>query len=207
MTDWPDWTGRAVAIVASGPSTRKAGVELMHGRLPVLAIKRNVDLCPWAEVVYGCDLPWWRSVDGLPAFGGMKLAYAARACDEYGCRKIDIPDIRHDRLKFDKVGEVGAGGNSGFQALNLAVQFGAARILLVGFDMHDRGGVHWYGRNTAYQMSNPDRDNFRRWIPAFATAAKQLAERGVEVINASAGSDLTAFRKQPAAATLAEWGL
>jgi hypothetical protein len=67
--------------------------------------------------------------------------------------------------------------------------------------------VHWYGRNTAYQMSNPDRDNFRRWLVAFAHAAGQLGPRGVEVVNASPTSDLAAFPKATVEQTLKRWEL
>lgn len=193
--------------MASGPSAKKAGVDLLQGRIITLAIKKNIEICPWAEVVYGCDDPWWRSVEGLPGFKGLKLAYDRRACNDFGCGKVEIPDVKADRLLFEKTGAVGAGGNSGFQALNLAVQFGASRILLVGFDMHDRGGVHWYGRNTYWRMSNPSQDNFRRWIAAFVTASAQLQARGVEVINASPMSALTGFRKATLDQALEEWGL
>jgi len=205
--DWPDWKDYAVAIIASGPSAKKAGVERLKGRMPVLAIKGNIELAPFADVVYGCDFPWWRSVDGLPRFKGLKLAYDPRAVDQHGCRKVEIPDKKSDRLLFDKIGTVGAGGNSGFQALNLAAQWGATGILLIGFDMHDRAGKHWYGRNTAYQTSNPDEDNFRRWRAAFDNAAPDLAARGIDVVNASPSSDLKVFRRLSVDETLAEWGL
>lgn len=93
---------------------------------------------------------------------------------------------------------VGSGGNSGFQALNLAVQFGARRILLVGFDMNDRGGVHWYGRNSWPMANNPDHNNFRRWIAAFEGAAPLLKSMGIEVVNLSPHSAIQCFPKEAA---------
>jgi hypothetical protein len=203
---WPDWTGRDVAIMASGPSVKKDDVALLRDRLTVFAIKKNVELAPFAEAVYGCDYPWWRSVHGLKDFKGWKFAYADRAVNQFGLRKIDI-DLKQDRLLWDRVGLTGAGGNSGFHALNLAAQFGARRILLLGFDCQDRSGAHWYGRNTAQGMGNPGENNFRRWIPAFATAAQQLEERGVEVINASQITAVKGFPKISVAETLERWGL
>jgi len=202
---WPDWTGKPVAIIASGPSVKPADVALLKGRITTFAIKKNIELAPWAEAVYGCDFPWWRSVQGLPNYRGLKLCYDGKAA-QYGCRKVDI-EVKEDRMLFDRVGLIGCGGNSGFQAMNLAAQFGADRILLLGFDCQDRSGVHWYGRNTAQGMGNPTGSNFRRWIPAFAIAAKILAERGIEVINASPISDVKAFPKISVAETLEKWGL
>ncbi|MDP3495663.1 MAG: hypothetical protein Q8R82_21360 [Hyphomonadaceae bacterium] len=208
MPEWPDWRGKSCAIIASGPSVKKAEVELLRDRLPVLAIKKSMELAPWAEVVYGCDYAWWRSVRGLPNFKGLRLAYAPRACDQFGCGRVLIPEhAKSDALRFGDIGTVGGGGNSGFQALNLAAQFGATRVLLLGFDCQDRSGVHWYGRNSWNGGSNPGKTNFSRWIKAFANAAKDLSDRGVEVINASPISEIKAFKKQNVADTLKEWGL
>lgn len=197
-----------MAIIASGPSVKASDVELLKGRIPVLAIKKNVELAPWADVVYGCDLHWWRSVRGLPDFKGLKLCYAAQACDEYGLRRVLIPNhANSDALLFGEAGTVGGGGNSGFQALNLAVQFGARRILLLGFDCQESNRAHWYGRNNWPSASNPHEAAFKRWRKAFGVAAQQLLERGVEVINASEYTGLACFRKAAVAEALREWGL
>lgn len=209
MSDWPDWTGQAAAIVASGPSTKAADVALLKGRLRVLAIKKNVELAPWADVVYGCDRPWWRSARGLPDFPGLKLAYDAHACADHGLRKVEIPDHAvSDFLRFETTGAVGSGGCSGFQALNLVLQFGATRVLLIGFDAQSRSGEHWYGRNIWHGANNPDETNFSRWTKAFHKAAAQLRERGgVEVVNASSLTRLTCFPRGTVAETLQRWGL
>ena len=205
---FPDWSGAAVAIVASGPSTKKANPAQLKGRLPVIAIKENVELCPWANMVYGCDSAWWKNQVGLPKYEGIKVSYVASGLTA-AYPDIKTIDIRKDadRLLFDKPGLVGSGGNSGFQALNLAIQCGAVRVLLVGFDMQDRSGVHWYGRNNGPGRNNPTEDNFRRWRAAFATSAPELVERGIEVINASPISALTCFKRQTIEQTLAEWRL
>ena len=126
---WPNWKGEPCAIIASGPSAKKANIGLLKGRMRVIAIKRNIELAPFADAVYGCDAPWWRSVQGLPKFSGLKMAYDGTVCTEFGLRKVDIPKPAECALLFEKVGTVGAGANSGFQALNLAIQFGADRRL------------------------------------------------------------------------------
>ena len=203
--NWPDWNGEACAIVASGPSAKKAGVAALKGRMRVIAIKKSVELAPFSDVVYGCDGPWWRSVQGLMTFGGLKLAYDRTVCGlEYGIRQIEIPDPSSNELRFDQIGTVGAGGNSGFQALNLALQFGADRILLVGSDMN---GEHWYGRNNWMQANNPDVHCYRRWIKALTDAAPKIAQRGASVINASASSELTCFPKMSIGEALQSWGM
>lgn len=206
--DWPDWRDSAVAIVASGPSIKKADVASLRGRLPVIAIKENHELAPWADIVYGCDAAWWRNVQGLPGYGGIKVSATARTIADAW------PDIRiitvlpsDDNIQFGPAFTVGSGGNSGFQALNLAVQLGARRVLLLGFDADDRSGTHWFGRANGLGRSNPGEFNFRRWRAAFANCAKPLAIAGVEVVNASPISSLKAFPKIAVEAALKRWGL
>lgn len=204
---WPDWRGECVAIVASGPSAKGAGVEKLRNRIHVIAIKENVNLCPWADVVYGCDAAWWNHRRGLPEFAGLKLTWggdaAHRAPDYPGLEKIRI-EVKVDRLLFGEVGLVGAGGNSGFQALNLATQFGATAILLLGFDLQ---GGHWYGRNNWANANNPDASNFPRWRRAFEAAAPDLKKSGIDVVNASPSSTLNCFPKMSVDDALRRWGL
>ncbi len=123
-----------------------------------------------------------------------------------------FPDIRRieiektgDTLLFDKPGKTGSGGNSGFQALNLAVLWGAKRILLIGFDMTDRSGVHWYGRNNWPQANNPNQSNFKRWIAAFDAAAPVLAGMGVEVVNATTSYAMKCFPRRSIEDALRAW--
>ena len=48
--------------------------------------------------------------------------------------------LGHDRVHF--------GGNSGFQAINLAFLWGATRIILLGFDCKAVAGKdHWFGQH------------------------------------------------------------
>lgn len=165
-------------------------------------------LAPWADAVYGCDGPWWHHwlKTGAKDFGGLKLAHDTGVCASFrDVHKIEVRD--HDKLLFAEPGVIGSGGNSGFQALNIAAQFGARRILLVGFDMHGANGVHWYGRNTWRNANNPGDSNYVRWRAAFATQAPVLAAMGIEVVNASAESALTCFPATTIEETLAAWHL
>jgi len=197
-------------IVASGPSLRKIDLQLARGRAKVLAIKQNVDICPWADVVYGCDAAWWKHRRGLPEYTGLKMCWAGNeVAREYpGLVGVTIkpakkgPDYS-DQLQFD--GTVGGGGNSGFQALNLVAQFGAPFIILTGLDLNDRNGAHWYGRNNWSMANNPTPGNFQRWLKAFEMAAPVLADRGFTVVNASPASDLKAFPTKPFAQALDEF--
>jgi hypothetical protein len=104
-------------------------------------------------------------------------------------------------------GLIGSGGNSGFQAINLAAQFGVDRILLIGFDMHTGAGVHWYGRNTWKRANNPSNANLMRWRDAFISQAPVLERRGIKVVNASPDSGLFCFERGSIDETLKAWNL
>ena len=205
---WQDWRGECCAIVAGGPSVKAVGVELLRNRIHVIAVKESVDLCPWADVVYGCDGAWWRHRKGMSEFRGLKIAYDPRACTEFGLQKIHIENASTDKMLFDEPGMIGSGGNSGFQAANLAAQFGATGILMIGFDMeHTNGGAHWYGRNNWLNCSNPLESNFKRWRTAFRGSAHQLKTIGIDVVDASPNGKLDCFRKRSIGDAMNDWGL
>lgn len=101
----------------------------------------------------------------------------------------------HDnRLLLREFGVIGWGGNGGFHALNLAVQFGAAKIVLVGYDMRLDRGIHWHGKHGA-GLSNPTNPSVDRWRRRIDAVAGLLGEIGVEVVNASPVSALENYRK------------
>lgn len=204
---WPDWRGECAAIVGCGPSIKHADLSVLRDRIHVIAIKEVVDLCPWAEICYGCDAPWWISRSGLPKFSGLKLFHGVQAANcGKNMRRIEI-EISRDDVLVEQPLKVGNGGCSGFQALNLAVQFGATDVILVGFDLHERGGNHWYGRNKWPNASNPMQSNYNRWNKGFASARPTLARLGISVVNASPDSQLEGFPKKSLAEAMGEWGL
>lgn len=108
-----------------------------------------------------------------------------------------------DSLLFDRPGEVGWGGNGGFQALNLALQFGARRILLCGFDCSIEKGRHFFGSHPS-PLDNPRQAGVDRWLAAFDAQRPVLDLIGAEVINCASHSRLTAFPRRPLLEALAD---
>lgn len=90
-----------------------------------------------------------------------------------------------------------SGGNSGYQAANLALHTGARRIVLVGYDMRRGadGRAHWHGDHPPH-MNNAPPDALSRWVRAFDSVPATLPA-DVEIINATPGSAVTAFRFAP----------
>lgn len=104
------------------------------------------------------------------------------------------PKVPH--LLFDTFGEIGWGSNGGFQALNLAIQFGAAKVVLVGYDMSIEKGIHWHGRHPP-GLNNPRQASVDKWRAELDAQAPMLQQMGIEVLNASPHSRLTAYPRVP----------
>lgn len=89
-----------------------------------------------------------------------------------------------------KPGLIHYGNNSGFAAVNLAIQFGATQIKLVGFDMQRTGGQeHFFGDHPAPLHNGSD---FAPFIRAFTNASK-LMPAGVSIIQCTPETALRCF--------------
>jgi hypothetical protein len=187
------FVGRPVVLLASGPSLTADDVDYCRGRAGVVAINDNHRLAPWADVLYACDGQWWRHYEGVPEFGGQKWTQDADAASRYGLNYIQ--GYHRNGLSLDR-GAIHYGGNSGFQALNLAVHMGARRIILLGFDMQlgADGKRHWFGNHPGKLNLQ---STYEGWRDFFAKAVPDLARLGVEVINATRETALTCFPREP----------
>lgn len=127
----------------------------------------------------------------------MKVTQDWRAAKvpEWKLRKVYC-NIQNNALLFGRSGEIGWGKNSGFQALNLAIQFGARRIALCGFDFHARRGTHHHGRH-APPLNNPNEAAFDAWLRHLEAQAGVLKERGVDVFVATPDSRLQSYPRRP----------
>lgn len=202
--NWPVWTGGAAVIVASGPSAADVPLEEGKGKAQFLAVKDGWKLCPWASHLYGCDAHWWAAHRGVPDFQGQRICYDERTVEKYRGMNFLKIEIRkaYQTMLFDKIGHVGWGGNSGFHAINLAAQFGAKKIVLVGFDMRVDQGRHFFGDHP-YTKDRPSQGSVDKWRPILEAQAPALADRGIEVINCSPVSTLKAWPKMSFAEALA----
>lgn len=195
---WPDWHGETAVIVATGPSAASAPLEDIRGKAKVIAIKSSWQLVPWADVLYGVDRPWWIANNGAPEFRGLKVSPSPKACNLFGCSLVELrprAQIITGRIGVLGCGSNKGGGHSGFQAINLAIQFGASRIVLVGYDMTLERGAHWH--KEGHGVAKADADRVKRWREDMDACAPQFQALGVTVINATPESALRNYRKHP----------
>lgn len=198
MPDWfPSWHGERAIIVASGPSAVEQPIDLARGRTKVVVVNNSWQLAAWADVLYASDTDWWRENDHA-GFAGLKVSRS----EWRGVERVHLrgePGRYHNDLIFDESGVVGSGGSSGFQALNLAIQFGARDIALVGFDARVDLGCHWHGCHAT--TLNPTEGTAAMWAYHLDRQANALIAAGILVTNCSSTSSLTAFPKT----TLEHW--
>ena len=195
--DWPDWRGAPAVIVGTGPGAAIEPLEAARGRAKVFAIKSTWRLAPWADALYGCDRSWWVANLGVPEFKGLKFSPSPAVCSVYK----DVTKVRLKARAQILTGEIGTigcglrsgGGHSGFQAINLAIQFGARRVLLVGFDMTLENGAHW--SNDYRGVAQPDAARVESWRVALDACAGQFRDLGIDVVNCTMASALKAYPK------------
>lgn len=194
------WPNSTVVILASGPSLSEiqcrqvqewresAGGAGAAATRRVISINTTFRRAPWADIIYGCDAPWWNAyyAEARAACAGAFWTQDKKALHHETMQRVEsrpAPGLGRS------AGIIHQGGNSGFQAVNLAYQAGAARMVLLGFDM---SCGHWHGDHPA-PLTNTRAFMLPNWISGFARLAADLREAGVDVVNATPGSALTCF--------------
>jgi hypothetical protein len=153
-----------------------------------IAINNAVHLAPWANVLLGGDKKWWDWNDGCSEFTGRKVTASRRAHEAYPYVEFLQP-TGMDGFE-PNWGKVRTGGNSGYVAIQLAVQLGFLQIVLLGYDFQPSttGEHHWHAAHPS--NAHP---NYRSCLRYFDTMIPSLQSIGAEVINCSSHSALRSF--------------
>ena len=182
-------------IVAGGPSLTHdlRDVRLLRARFrgTVCAVNSSVFTVPWCHVLYACDWQWWQVYrQKLKAieYAGRRVSVRPKS-KSYGAREVypiecaKLPGLGRTAIR--------QGGNSGYQAINLAFLDGAREIVLLGFDMG-----HTFGRKHHHEDHPAPLDNASGvdvWLPRFDQLAKDLQSEGVRVVNCTRFTRLECF--------------
>lgn len=185
------WEGRTVAVMASGPSmSQEVADRVRAAGLPAIVVNDTYRLAPWADILYAADRRWWEAnPEAVTEFAGTKLVAQS------GLAFSDVILIqRSGNRGFDARPQfIRTGGNSGYAAVHIALHTGAARVLLLGFDMH---GKHWFGSHSRRAPNNrlltdPSPHSFALWCERFNDLR---GAAGADIVNCTPGSALKAFR-------------
>lgn len=166
------------AVLAPGPSLTSAQADAVRGCYTV-AVSDAWRLAPWAQELCSADAAWWHANPDAMGFQGLR-----KCCAPYF---QDVPGVTRS--------EEPSGLNSGLFGLQCAVRAGAAKVLLLGFDMQ---GSHFFGPHPA-PLKNTTLERFAQFRQQFA----RFRAPGVDVVNCTPGSALEFFRRGELAQELA----
>ena len=193
-----NWAGQTVVILASGPSLRS-----FDGRLPdgvrTITTNSTIFTYPKADVAFGADYFWWRLNHVAvrkqsPAQGWTTDRTAAERFGLHFVRGAETGGLHETRVNVN--------GNSGSACINLAVLFGAKRILLLGFDMkHGPEGERHH--HPEHPKPLGQQSCFDDWLYKMDALARGCERKGISVINCTPGSALRAFPMMPLEEALA----
>ena len=179
-------------VAATGPSLTDEIAHRCRGHR-VIAVNDAWRFLPFADVLYACDERFW-DVKGCGDFAGER--WSSHGTEKHNnkleCAKrhgLKLVQGRDDVGFSFMPGVIHYGSNSGFQAVNLALQFGAKLVRLVGFDMRPNG--HCFGSQIP-EFPTPSEQDFRVFRASFASAARKLP-KDIQIINCTPGSALECF--------------
>lgn len=190
-----DLKKKSVVIIAGGPSLTREDVELAEkSGCAIIGINNAYQMTDKLDILYGCDSKWWQH----------HLSWVPGNVDKYSLKKDKKDEGVGGVKQMERGGRKGlsrvwpvlnTGGNSGYQAINLAYLLGYKTIILLGYDMQNTGGqTHWHGDHNFGGSTNPVRNTFDNWRKDFRELGKAIKEiNDVEIINATRQTALKCF--------------
>jgi len=185
---------RTAICIASGPSLTQQDVDFCRGKAAIYAVKEVRLMAPWADVLYAADGDWWDNLyknhSGAPDFAGRRVTLDDQAAARHG---LELYKYKTKLAWSDTPGLIATNGNSGFQAINIAVLEGAERIILLGYDMGHASGTPKHCWTDKFHRGVPLRESdYKSWIAGFQAAAPLIP---VPVINCTPGGRLECFQR------------
>ena len=179
-----EWVGETVAILGGGPSLTPEQVEQAKRFRRIATNDAALVLDPEADVMCWGDQRWffWNQKELSKNKSRYRITWRhTPAMNGFPFHTLGYLSPNQSSLSLDP-GFIAA-TNTGHGAVNIAVLFGAKRILLLGFDMNQPGGKNnWHTRH----KSGPDASRYQTlFVPELVKAKKLLDQLGIEVINCS----------------------
>ncbi len=181
--------GGTVVCLGAGPSLVREDAEYAHAKgATVIAVNHAYLFAPFAAALMASDGAWWINVK--PKFEGLRYSLDPSAGRVPGV--IVLKNTGTDGIETNRAG-LRTCMNSGGAAVNLAVHFGAKRILLLGYDMAvDRKRTHFFGH---HKFPLRDGSPYQSFRDCFKKQVQPLAQLGIDVANCSRHSVLQCFRR------------
>lgn len=143
-------------------------------------------MAPFADAIYAMDRKWWNEYGWKIESDAELWTTNPTAAHLY---KLNLIPSKSGGGMSTEAGKITQGGNSGYQAVTLAIHFGASRVILLGYDMQAGIKLHWH-KDHGSNLGNPVPARMKRWREWFAELAKQSPS---EIVNVSRETALTCF--------------
>ncbi|RWB85927.1 MAG: hypothetical protein EOQ52_20470 [Mesorhizobium sp.] len=189
------WPGETVFILAAGPSTLALDLSRLKDRR-VIAVKSAWKVYPKADVLFFADGRWWREKalrPGAADFAGLIVTSAQEIGDPRVTRIAKV-DPKHGFAS--KPHQVALARSSTTGAINLAIHFGAARIVLLGVDAKPAADGTRHNHRLRWPWP-PSKTCWSDQVKEFEMVAPSAKALGVEIVNANPDSAVTCFPRVP----------
>ena len=184
-------------IIAGGPSlTREDVAKVEQADVDIIGINNAYQICSRMEIHYACDTKWWRAHwDKIPdGPARYSLKDGRKNKQDSGVPGVIQLRMGNRRGLSDEWPFVCWGGNGGYQAINLAYLLGYKKVVLLGYDMSEQNKkAHWHSDHNFPGSTNPCKSTFTMWRKDFEPLASALQKKGIEVVNVTRRTLLSAF--------------
>lgn len=202
---WPDST---VFIIGGGPSVKAEDLTPLHTRR-VIGANNAYMLGNWVDVLWFGDRCWYDWHESrLPKFSGIiATCHQEHAgMDRLGILYVDKHPKKTMGICKDPA-YIAWNKNSGASAINLAIHFGAKRVVLLGFDMKvdENNETHWHGGHQQDRVEylrgirgikiEQQKSPYERFLKCFSYIADDASAMGIEIINTGLESAISEFKK------------
>ena len=190
------WEGGTCYILGGGPSLSSVDLTPLEepGRRTI-GVNAAYSLGSWFDVLYWGDEQFLnRHWKGVSMFNGLRVTTCPKHLGRPGVHVVRMETHPHGIARADST--IRFNNSSGGGAIGLAVLFGVARIVLLGYDMQWNGAFNWhdlYNNKKAGKIDPKRLETYNRFRKPFLHIADDLKQLGIECINATPGSALDVF--------------
>jgi 2-polyprenyl-3-methyl-5-hydroxy-6-metoxy-1,4-benzoquinol methylase len=178
-------------ILGGGSSFSEADPEVLADKFVIgcnEAFRLGSRLVDWNHFT---DVSWWqRHREELMEYDGVATTTQQLVYD----KNVRILKSKQRGIEFNNTSMVAHNRNTGLGAINIAIHLGAARIILLGFDMKKTNSNtdHWYDRDDQQLRENTFRMHRKYALEVWEDVE---AHGGIEILNASPDSGLPFWPK------------
>lgn len=190
------FAGTDVFIVGGGYSLKHFDFNLLKGK-NVIALNSAYQYVDGDAVLYWADASWGQREEVNLLSHPSKYKFSSRLNADTmihanrtgvgGCHWLK----RTGNFGYDSNVNHVRGNNSGGHAINFAINLGAYRIILLGFDMSYTGSKSHF--HEQHETSTPSQTYNELFIPSIESLALQVKHLPVKIINCSMFSKLKCF--------------